>query len=116
MEVNDETFEPKNLVKNPVFIDQFNKTYKKLVDKRYKNRSKAMEENPNIQFCVDWHDRFEREGLFTSKQILDEFKLIIDKKSKKPNKVRNVIRAIYSISMNDFSESLLKDKQDELQD
>lgn len=114
MEVNSETFKPKNLVENKFFVDQFNKTFNNLIDQKHQLRSKAFRKNENIQFCRDWEDKLNFAGINNSIEALEEFKIVINKKSNKSRQVRIILESIYHLSIDEFMARMIKNGSDEL--
>ncbi len=107
MEANEKTFEPKVIIENDFFKDEIIKTFDSLVEKNKNSQNKALQKDPSVSFKRNWKDSFDENEIDRNNIILC-IKDIIYKKSKYPSKVRNSIRAIYSLSIDSFMERMLK--------
>lgn len=111
MKVNEKTFEPKSLVENEFFIESFKEVYLRLKEKR---NSRDIPKH-GMSYKRDWLDNLEYNGLYDFDSVSKELELIINKDSKLSLKTRNVIKAIYSISLQEFTEKVVKTGHNELQ-
>lgn len=108
----DEEFKPENLTKNQFFKEEFLAKFDELKNdrkhRRNKAHDKAKKENTSVEFVKDWMDRLNSEGLNNEHKLYRELQNIIAKKSKLPAKTRNIIKAIYSLSLESFTQKIIK--------
>lgn len=110
MEINDKTLDPINLIKNEFFAEVFKKTFEDLQAKRF-NRP---EPNPGVSYKRDWLDSLEDNNVLNSEMALREVKLILNRSSSLSLKSRNTLKAIYAISLEKFTEKMIKLGSNEL--
>ena len=112
-----EQFEPKNLVANEFFKEEFLSEFKRLKEDRRVRKYKGFkkQEQP-VLFKRDWLDVLDSSGLNDEEKLFSELQNVVAKKSKLPAKTRNIIRAIYSLSLESFTQKMIKAGTNELPD